>query len=924
MALTQAPAQTATIGSAVPEGDIIMMDRYVVGSHIPWAADAPAVPVRIISRVDIENTGVSGDMLDLLRKQAPQFVGSANIGSNNSNIASNWTNGGSMLSLRSEPTLVLINGRRAAHSPVAALTGFTFVDVNSIPLSAVERIEMLSDGASAIYGADAVSGVVNVILKTNYTGLEVGGNYKFATRSGHWEERSVRAVAGAQLSKTSLTVSFEWLKSDPLYQNERPFSSDMSNMTYSLPGAVYIATSATTGNWYKAVAENTPPTGSNMTADQLIAAGYYTLESHGDDVTVGENFNLSPYVTLINGSERAAGTVSLEHKYNANLTYFGDVLFSNVKTYSQLAGQPITSMPYGATNTDGYGVANANHPQNPFDTEAAPRNRFVDYSRGYKTTTNSLRLLGGARGRINADWHWEGAANYNKASQKQKQTGVIDRDALTAAVDSGIINLFAVEQAHGGFEEAGIFGTAWQRAHSSLFTMDFRVNGTFHNILPAGPIQIAVGVEMRHETLDGNYDEGSYTISDTSDILYGNPVKWDGATGGNPFRDSRDIYSSFLQLRVPITSPAQKIPGLHTLEMDFALRYEKYNDTDDPVVPKILLRYLPINNELAFRATYSQSFNAPALYNLSAPDSVGFTSVIRNVAQHGGGSIGNDRCQAFQLDRSNPNLEPEKSKSFNIGVVYSPKAVKGLELEATYFHIKRTNLIGSAMPLEKILEDVELNGTASRYAQFVHFGGFSGTPVTDPGQISGSYHSNGQSLYDLYYINVNENTNYAMQDGVDFSVRYDLNTQAAGKFGFQVVGTWYNRYYNGVMKYDYAGTTSDGFEEAGSIPRWRANFGVTWNYGDWNASLFGTYIPKMHEVYSAEKYGKVDDYTSIDLAVGYTFRKGVMKGLTARLGCNNAFNKMPPTTWTWFDSYADIGTYGAYGRVIYADVSYKF
>ena len=917
--------------------EVVQMEKYnVTGSYIPYAADAPAVPIRTIDRTNIQSSGIGGNLLDLLRMQAPQFVGNANMGSNNSNISSNWTNGGSMLSLRSEPTLVLINGRRAAYAPVGAVTGFTFVDVNAIPMSAVDRIEILSDGASAIYGSDAVSGVVNVILRKDYEGFEVGGRYKMATSSGNWKEYSAYVTGGVRSGKTSITVSLQYLKDEPIYQKDRPFSADMSGMTMSVPGAVTYY-GAGDPEWYLAVPGRVPDAGTSMTPQQLVDAGYYTGPYWNYEFT--EALNLAPYVTLLASNKKTSGVIMFEHDLKPNLQFFGDVLLSQFETYSQLAAQPISFMPpYGnVTEADGTvvrlyanhvtedGTATVDHPQNPFDDEVGPRNRFVAHPRGYKTVNKSMRFLGGLRGKINENWSWETAINYNHINQWQDQTGVIDRGLLVKAVNSGLINLFAAEQAPGAFEQSGIFGKAWQENISSLATFDFRVNGKIID-LPAGPLLFASGIEYRHEILKGNSDEGSHIIHDLDDDYNGMPEKWDGALGGDPFRGSRRVVAGFLQVRVPVTAPAQKIPFAHTFEIDAALRYENYSDTSNPLVPKVLLRYLPFDNQFAIRASYAESFNAPALWDLTGPGGVGFTSPLRNVARYGGGMMGGNYDQAVQADRSNPDLKPEKSKTYNAGVVFSPKKIKGLEVEASYFRIKRTSLIGVEFSTKDIIEDVELRGADSKYAKNIHIGSFGGTPITAPGQISAAWDANAGSFSNLYVVMVNENLSEStMQDGVDFSARYGFATKSYGKFRFELVGMWYRKIDSIGMDAlgvdNLVGTTSSGFGLFGTYPRWQTNLTARWEYSDLDVTLFGRYIPAVRDVDYVEP---VDRFVSFDASVGYTFRKGVLKGLTARVGCNNVFNRMPPVAWTWDDCFADIGTYGAHGRVVYVDVSFKF
>jgi len=150
------------------KSDTTTLDKFVVtGSLIPIAAGSPAIPITVISAAEIEKSGVSTDLLEVLKKNQPNFYGAGNIGAENGNVSSGSTNGGSAVALRNRSTLVLINGRRAAISPVLASGGASFVDVRIIPIAAAERVEVLSDGASATYGSDAVSGVVNIILKTD-------------------------------------------------------------------------------------------------------------------------------------------------------------------------------------------------------------------------------------------------------------------------------------------------------------------------------------------------------------------------------------------------------------------------------------------------------------------------------------------------------------------------------------------------------------------------------------------------------------------------------------------------------------------------------------------------------------------------------------------------------------------------------------
>jgi len=217
--VTQAFAQAAPASGADTDDKVLKLEKFeVTGSYIPVAGTATAIPVTTLDATAIAATGINSNVLEVLRKAAPQFSGNGNLGNTNANINSGATGGGSQLAFRNTQTLVLINGRRSAYAPILASGGAQFVDVNLFPISAIEKIEILQDGASAIYGTDAVSGVVNIILKSDYKGAELGGVYSFSDNDGKYAERKAWVVAGAGNEKTNVTVSAEWTKIDPLFQ----------------------------------------------------------------------------------------------------------------------------------------------------------------------------------------------------------------------------------------------------------------------------------------------------------------------------------------------------------------------------------------------------------------------------------------------------------------------------------------------------------------------------------------------------------------------------------------------------------------------------------------------------------------------------------------------------------------------------------
>lgn len=934
VAITAAFGQNTDATATKSDDKVTTLEKYeVTGSYIPYSADAPAVPVTIVGPKDIAATGQSGDLLEVIRKAVPQFVGNGNIGSSNSNIGGGSTNGGSQVRLRNLQTLVLINGRRASFAPVSATGGYDFVDVNAIPVSAVERIEVLKDGASALYGSDAVSGVVNIILKKDYEGAEIGGSYHVADNDGStWEERSAHVTVGAKSGKTSVTLSAEWVRSDPLFQNERNFSKNQTGKTSSFPGVVNYY-GAVPGN-YLLADKGAPPLNTDMTGDELVAAGYYTKPT----VPLSSLFNLSPYVTLAMGNEKQALVANISHQLTDKVELFSDLLYAHTETFYQLAAQPIVGMPIFANNVDGFGgptgYAEPDQFQNPFDDYVLVRNRFVDHPRKYYSENDSLRGLFGARGDINELYSWEVAANLNKVNQMYRNENVIDRVALANAIDNNLVNLFARTQDPEKLKQANIFGTAYSKNVSTLIGFDARVNGEIPDVLPGGSINFAIGAETRRETLSAKPDSGSFTISDPTSPLYGSPALWDGATTSDPFSVHRSVDSFFAEVRIPITAPKQAIPGLNTLELDLAGRKDLYSDTEDPLVPKLSLRWLPFNDEFAIRGAFSKSFSAASLYSLFGPDSVGFTEQPVGLEFLDGRVMDDNVDQAFSRFVSNENLKPEKAKNYSVGVVYSPKALKGFSVELNYFYIKQDQIAGSVDDLA-ILQDVETNGAASEYADRVRIGSFNGSVITAPGQISAAFDAAGGSFTRVFITSYAENFVSASQDGVDATINYTFDVPAVAKFDVALNGLWYNRFL--VDGEEYVGTTNGrSILNGGTIPEWRGNLRVEATRGNIEAGVVIDYIPSVTDTGASAtqtdptKDQHVESYTSVDVYLGYSFKGGsgftrYIDGLSVRVGALNVFNEhVPMAGASWTDANADTATYGALGRELFVSASYKF
>jgi len=899
-----AMAQTAA-ATANKDDTAINLDKIVVtGSYIPAALDeAKAMPVQVIDAKGIEITGVKTNVLDLLRKMVPQIQGANNIGTENANISGGSTNGGSSVALRNIDTLVLIDGKRVVASAVAAggaSGGATeFVDLNLVPISAVDRIEVLTDGASAIYGTDAVSGVINIIMRKDYQGAGLDFHFTAAPKDtgGNWTQKSVAVVAGANDAKTHLTFSAEWSQNDPLWQRETSYDNPYYG-TASYPGVINDAA----GKFYRLKEGlNAPPVGPNSIAD-LVAAGIYVPTA---DPTTGFNLALKP--TILNKVDKRIATLAGSHSITDNLTLSGSFLYGTTETNYQLNPQPVTK---GSTALISAGQSAIT------DTGATIRNRFIfGPNRIYDNKTNFYRLVAELSGKVNDYFNWSVSGNYSNSYQVALGQNQILDSALQSAITTGKINLFAIQQDPAKLQAANIFGTSVAIYDSTLYTLDAQANGKIWD-LPAGGLYYAAGLEYRNQSLVATADMNSIIPPGSTTSL------WNNGTSLSPFDKSRDVTAQFAEIKIPAFSPAMGIPGLHLLNFDIAVRHEKYSEGNETTVPKYSLRYLPFNDELAIRATYAESFTAPTLYALYGPSSSGFTNspgglnAYNTAGQPTGAKFPN--IQGQQINGFNPHLTPSTAKSYTAGFVYSPKWAKGLEVTLDYYDIKQEDLIGSPGGTLTMMQDVEKLGAASVFSQYVTLGNYAfngGTHVTTPGQLS----PNPSNVYVIQQI---VNIAAQQQHGFDLDVRYTLPNKDYGRFVFESKWAFLQEFLLQSSP-DDPGTDYAGYDDYGTLPKSRAYTTVDWDNKGYGATLGWTFINSVDNLSGDHmpSYNTFDIQFRMDL--GQVTPK--LKGLAFDIGCNNFTDKGPVLDRTNYASPPfDASAYSFFGRMYYADLHYKF
>jgi len=371
-----------------------------------------------------------------------------------------------------------------------------------------------------------------------------------------------------------------------------------------------------------------------------------------------------------------------------------------------------------------------------------------------------------------------------------------------------------------------------------------------------------------------------------------------------------------------VFSPSMNIPGLHLLSLDGAVRHEAYSDGNTTTVPKVSLRYLPINDELVFRATYAKSFSAPQLYQLYGPSSSGFTTSLGglNVYNSSGVATGAKfaNLQGFQEGGSNSGLTPSTAKSLTAGLVYSPKAVKGLEISVDYFNIKEANLIGTPGGSTTMIQSVEALGAASPFNPYVTLNGFAGqggTHVTGPGQLS-------TNITNIYVLQGLVNIADQEQHGFDINVKYTFPWKDYGLFTFNSEWTILQSFFLKSGPTD-PGTEYSGEDDYGTLPKTRSYTTLDWSYQGYGAALGLTHLNSVGNLSG----DTMSPYTTLDLLLRYDLGElsPHMKGASIDVGCDNITNRGPVLDRTNYASPPfDGSAYSFFGRMYFMDLKIKF
>jgi iron complex outermembrane recepter protein len=889
---------TLTVG-VTPAVAQQQLDRVeVTGSAIRRLSSETALPVTVIKVEELSKQGVT---------TAEQAI--ARIAANQSNYGASQaigatTGGKSEADLRglsgplgtnANKTLVLLNGRRLANHPFDAAA----VDLNAIPLSAVDRIEVLRDGASAIYGSDAIGGVINFILRREVTGFDISAQIQKPQASGGGDTQRVSLSGGfgsLATQRFNVSASIDWRKQSALPAAEREFSK-----TGIIRGAI---TAGTSGTAFPGDLNGFEPTLPNCAPPASIpnAAGTACRYDFSRDVDIlTENEQIT---ALLRGS------FAVTPDHTASLEY----LRANNKGTARVAAAPTTSQipttspffPAGATPTVG-GIPDRNNPGGP--NVAGGNANWRQVPAGKRTsgddTTNERTTLE-MQGLV-AGWDYRTSiAQAKSTSEASVSRGYVNDSLIRDGVFNGIINPFGAQTAAGQAAiDAAQVVSPTMKGVNKVDSIDLKVSKDLLQ-MQSGVMAGAFGVEYRKEK--------SFFQPDPITAQLGSlGIDPDSGTSG-----SRKAAAAFAELSIPL---------MKDLELSLAGRYDKYSGTGDTFNPKVGIRYQP-TKQLLIRGSYNSGFRAPTLYEIYQPQSLSFTSDNYDdpvlcpggtaVAGASAGVVCGQQVLIRTVGVANipgatiSSLKPEKAKNLTLGLVFEPTSNTSVGFDLWQIHVK--NLI-SGLPEQEIFGNPVKNA-----AKFIRCSQLPAGPGGGLDRADSDSCLNYPAFDPIAFIDSpTENLGDLKTRGIDLSAAWRSGATSMGNFNVGIEGTY-------VMKYDYqreqGGTFINAvgrYSDNAPVFRWQHVLSGGWSMGPWAAGLAQRFKAGYTD---QDGVNEVGSYSIFDASVTWT---GV-KNLTVTAGINNLFDTDPPLTGqnSTFQRGYDPRFTDPLGRTFMLRMGYKF
>lgn len=929
-ALIGTGAAFAQDAPAAQDQETTTLDRIeVTGSRIRKVDIENAQPIVTITRADIEKQGVQsvGDIL-----QQIAVTGSPAL-SRSAPLSAGESPGGTYVDLRNlgtERTLVLVNGRRLG----ANNDGLQ--DLSTIPSSMVERIEVLKDGASAIYGSDAIAGVINIITRRNFDGAEFGG-YLGQYGEGDGHQQTASFLVGATGERSEITFGAQYDKEEPVWARDRWWAID----TYpGFPAFSYTSVGA--------IGNIRNPNG----------PGWLVLRDGGDPTNIndyrpqvggpnGDTSRAAEQMMAKTGLERKSLYASSRFKLTDSVNFNLDASFSRRDTAVQVAGYP-----YQSGAVDVQTPMSADSYFNPTDAPLNFRRRGWEVPRTTDRRLDTYRLTAAFEGSFHTGekiWDWDAGYLYLRNDGTIRNRGDFNKLAVAQAVGPSFLNADGVVQCgtaaapialdqctpYSPVLRSGEYSLADPRLQARFFpnyisTANSETQDYFANIsgtpfeLPAGGLGIAAGLEHRRT-------EGRYTPDSMSQAGQSTNLAQQETSGGYK------VSEAYVEVDVPLL---KDIAGVKELSVNVASRYSKYDAFGNTTNSKFSFRWRPID-DLLFRGTWAQGFrvpaisdlyggqsqtfdqyadpcdtedgaaaNNPAVYARCAQDIANYAGFIQ-LGQGGNPAYGGQTGTPF-LSGSNPNLTPETAISRSLGFVYSPNFVSGLGLSLDWWHTRIDNVV-TAFSASGILDDCYVYNISSQCAFF--------TRDPETGTVD-------------TLIRTTRNAGYWDIEGYDFEVNYLLPDTDLGRFSLN----WQSTYYSDFrIKSDNSPNTNPNPQVSfGENYRIRSVARLDWDKGDFGASWTARYFSGTKEECYFEERCNIPDYIdefdnalpqNRNGAVTYhdvQFRVKAPWNASIALGVNNVFNKRMSLLFTQPVSGFSNESQFDIGRFAYLKYTQKF
>jgi iron complex outermembrane receptor protein len=904
-------------GAASAQQNVQKGERIeITGSNIKRVQDEGALPVQIITRKDIERRGITSAE-ELVMLLSANGTGADNLSSNvgiQLGTTDRNNNGNSSANLRglgASSTLVLLNGRRIA---VHGAKG-NAVDLNSIPLAAVERVEVLKDGASAIYGTDAIGGVINFILRRDYIGAEITASTDITEQGGGNIHRGSLVAGWGDLSKDRWNVMgmFSYDKQEILNAHSRSFANGFQPQRGLSPDTAGAPFATQTGLAGTAIgATFVTPSGGTQTYNR---ANLLSFQNRCDVIPYMSQYQSALWAspgaryacaydyggaeTLIQPVDRTQGIGRATFQVTPNMIAFAELIGSRTKATKYFEEYQVTTtgsfagMQY-PVNGPYYQDLSAFIPAFNRNLPIAYRWRCMECGqRTTETTTDAYRALVGLEGVLAGKWDYKlGLSKSGSKADSILAHGFMYTPAFTTALASGLVNPWLMpgqtQTAAGNalLNAARADGANLFAGKSSLTGFDGAISGDLWQ-LPGGAVAAAVGFDYRRETY--TFDDGSRT----SLPIYQAPFD-------AQFPEvSRNVKAIYAEIAVPV---------LKSLEATFAVRHDRYSDFGGTTNPKVSVKWNPVEH-LLFRGSYNEGFRAPSFFQLygatgegPVPGNIADPVLCPNgpTAPNADLSVCAIRPNARQ--GGNPNLQPETSKQWSVGVVFQP--IDFLTGSVDLWQIRRKDRIYELIP-----QDVIANYTT--FPENLVRG-------TD-GRLDGPGG----------YIRAG----FVNADG-DITKGMDINLRATGSAGpgrltFNIDGTYIDSFKTRIfanVPYDQlVGKWSD----RDLYVRWKHQATLTYETGPWSTTLFQTYTAGYKDRVPAGVVPpgfdpNVPSYEIYHLMGTYTG----FKNFTITAGVKNLFDRDPPFTAHNLDFAAGAGwdprVADPRGRSYIARVTYRF